>query len=61
MAITKTFSSIYMEEELKEKLRKLSEIDNRSLNGYINLVLEQHADKQMPSKKNKLVLKRRTA
>jgi len=38
----KTFSSIYMEETLKGQLKKLAEIENRSLNSYINIVLKKH-------------------
>jgi len=62
----KTFSSIYMEETLKGQLKKLAEIENRSLNSYINIVLKKHVDKKLPTKsilvkKDKLVLKRRSA
>jgi len=63
----KTFSSIYMGEELKSKLKKLAARENRSLNSYINIILEKHADnKKIPAKptlvkKNKLILKRRLA
>lgn len=62
----KIFSSIYMEEGLKARLRKLAEKENRSLNNYINTILLNHANKKMKTKptlvkKDKLILKRRSA
>ena len=44
----KVSNSIYMDEQLSDKLKILSSRENRSLNSYINIVLKDHTDRKLP-------------
>lgn len=58
----KVSNSIYMDEQLSDKLKILSSRENRSLNSYINIVLKDHTDRKLPKPKlvKKVTLKRRS-
>lgn len=56
----KTTSGLYMSDDLRSGLRQLANLEKRSFNSYVNIILKAHYEKEKKQLKKTLV-KRRAA